>query len=53
MIKSLYIAKHKRMNIIYCVDKETEILTRRGFLKQEDLNIQDEVLSIDEQAIAH
>uniref|UniRef100_A0A6H1ZQB4 Putative terminase n=1 Tax=viral metagenome TaxID=1070528 RepID=A0A6H1ZQB4_9ZZZZ len=39
-------AKRYKMDIIYCVDEETEILTQRGFLRQENLKSNDIILTL-------
>jgi len=39
-------AKNHKMDIIYCVDEETEILTQRGFLFNQDLTDDDYILTM-------
>lgn len=46
-LKNHYDAKHFKMDIIYCVDDQTEILTQRGFLYQNELKDDDIILTID------
>lgn len=47
--KSYYIAPSpiERNNLYFCVDDRTEILTKRGWLRHEDLTADDEALSLD------
>jgi len=46
ILKNHYDAKRRKIDIIYCVDEETEILTQRGFLKQENLQSDDVILTL-------
>lgn len=47
IIKTLWCAKKKNWDIIYCVDTETEALSKRGFLKYNELTLEDELLTLD------
>jgi len=52
ILKNHYDAKRRKIDIIYCVDKETEALTQRGFLKQENLQSNDIILTLSKQGTA-
>lgn len=47
LIKNYYDAKRFKMDIIYCVDVETEALTKRGFRKYNEITLDDELLTLD------
>jgi len=53
VIKNLYDAKKYKMDIIYCVDTETEALTKRGFLPYSEITTSDELLTLDLQGVTH
>jgi len=46
-LKCFYDAKNYKMDMIYCVDEETEILTKRGFVFQDDLQLHDKIITLD------
>ena len=46
MLKNHFDAKVHKMDIIYCVDEKTEILTKRGFLYQNELTEKDKILTL-------
>ena len=48
MLKNHFDAKQYNMDIIYCVDEETEILTKRGFVFNSGLLDNDEIVTLSE-----
>ncbi len=51
-LKVLYAIKHLKLNVIYCVDTETEALTKRGFKKYNEITLDDELLTLDLNGIS-
>ncbi len=49
VLKNIRDAEKQKMDIIYCVDEETEILTQRGFLRQENLQLDDVIATLSKQ----
>ena len=45
-VKSFHMSAYRKLNIIHCVDEQTEILTKRGWLKQQDLTTDDFILTL-------
>ena len=46
IIKTVRDAEAKKMDIIYCVDTETEALTKKGFKRYSEINLNDELLTL-------
>ena len=46
VIKNFYDAYKNTMDIIYCADEKTEVMTRRGFLYQHEVLDTDEILTL-------
>lgn len=45
-LKAYYASDKGRFNVIYCVDEQTEILSKRGWLKYKDLTLNDKILTL-------
>lgn len=52
VFKTIWDSYRRKIDSIYCVDEETEILTKRGFLKQEELLDDDTILTLDTEGVS-
>ena len=46
ILKSFWVAKKLGKDIIYCVDTETQALSKRGWLLYNELTLNDEILTL-------
>jgi hypothetical protein len=51
-IKPFFLMEKRKMDVIYCVDLETEALTKRGFVSGRDITEDDEIMTLGLDGIA-
>src|SRR3990167_1141391 len=52
ILKNHFDAKQNKLDLIYCVDTETEALTQRGFKRYNEITLEDSLLTLDLDGIS-